>query len=253
MLHDLPPHLEALAASRVPAAHTWSQSVAMVALGKETPALLDNVGKLSMRAVVGLQAALGEWVAQRFAHLSADTGLAQVNEALWAASIDCRYLNLNAMDFPEASGPIDGPMREVKLSSAGIADYYRDVDFGVVRWTITTANLVKFVLPDSKAFKTWFKAVVPRVASLSSPSAREASALSPAEKKTPPKGIPTAIFGSPVPREAFDPTFDLSAADSGALIDAMLVQIATTPNPYLYSAAELTKAGFPGTPFRYHP
>lgn len=49
-----------------------------------------------------------------------------------------------------------------------------------------------------------------------------------------------------MPREAYDPAFDLATANTAALIDAMLVRIASRPNPYLHSAEELTQAGFPG-------
>jgi hypothetical protein len=63
--------------------------------------------------------------------------------------------------------------------------------------------------------------------------------------------VSEAIFGTAVPREAYDPSFDVAAADSAGLIDAMLARITSRPNPYLYTPAELKAAGFPGTPYRY--
>jgi len=120
-----------------------------------------------------------------------------------------------------------------------------------VRRAIGSANLVKYLLPDSKGFQTWFKRVVQRLPALSTPSARNAGFLEIQVVAEPPAGVSTAIFGAPVPREAYDPDFDLAAADPAALIDAMLVRIAAQANPFLFSAAEVTAAGFPGRPYRY--
>jgi hypothetical protein len=251
MILDLPKHLAALASSHPAVAHRWKAGDDMAALGNETPALLKNVGMLSLRAVLGLQAALGEWMAERFRHLHDMTQVDQVNAAVWAASIDFRYLRLGAMQFAKATGPIEGPLRESNAGARDICAAYPDAEFGVVRYVVGSANLVKYVLPDSKAFQAWFKAVVQALPALSAPSAREAGALDIDIVSQPPQGVSPAIFGTPVPREAFDPSFDLASADPAALIDAMLVRIGGVANPYLYTAAELSAAGFPGRPYRY--
>lgn len=251
MILDPPRHLAALAASHPSISHRWNAGDDIAALGNETPALVKNVGTLSLRASLGLQAALGEWMAERFRHLHDVTQTDQVNAAVWAASIDYRYLRLEAMQFPKASGPIEGPLRESNSRARDICAAYPDAEFGVIRYVVGSANLVKYVLPDSKPFQAWFKAVVQALPAMSSPSAREAGALDMEVVSQAPQGVRNDIFGSPVPREAFDPSFDLAAADPADLIDAMLVRIASRPNLFLYSAEELAQAGFPGTPYRY--
>jgi hypothetical protein len=247
----LPQYLAGLMSPPQPVKHTWNAGDDMAALGTETPALLKNVGALSYRAVLGLQAALGEWMVARFSHLSKDPTTELVNEAVWAASIDYRYLNHDSMTFPDTSGPIEGPLRDFNVGSSDICRMYSGGEFGAVRYVIGSANLVKYILPKNKEFQAWFKAVVLRLPSLSKPSAREAGLMDMALRKQAPRGVSETIFGTPVPREAFDPSFDVDGADHAALINAMLARITSRPNPYLYTPAELKAAGFPGTPYRY--
>lgn len=248
---DLPSHLAGLTASPPAVNHTWEPGDSMVAKGDETPALLKNIGELSLRAVLGLQASLNEWVAQRFRHLNNDPEFTWLIEAVWAASIDYRYLKIAAMNFSPGDGPVGGPIIESKMLSKRICKNYGIAEFGTVCSTIASAHLVKYVLPDSKPFQSWFKTVVQRLPALSQPSARVAGKLDVKLVKAAAKDISPEVFGTPVPREAYDPAFDLSTADPAALIDAMLVRIASRPNPYLHTAEELAQAGFPGTPYRY--
>lgn len=248
---DLPSHLTALAASPPPVKHTWDTGDDMAAMGNETPALLKNIGEVSLRAVLGLQASLNEWMAQRFRHLNDDPELNMLIEAVWAASIDYRYVKIAAMKFSPSRGPVGGPTIASKMLSKRICTYFAEAEFGTVRSTIASANLVKYVLPDSKAFQAWFKAVVQRLPALSQPSARMAGKLDIELVEAALKAVSVEVFGTPVPREAYDPAFDLSTADPAALIDAMLVRIASRPNPYLHTAEELAQASFPGTPYRY--
>src|SRR5438105_2877621 len=249
-----PAHLQTLRSLAFPVSHSWEENDDMAALGRETPSLLDKLGALSFREVLALEAALGEWMYERFVHLYDDVERKQLNEALWAASVDYRYLRAEVMHFSREAvdaDPIRGPLQLSKRGSRSIADFYHRAVFGAVRYVIGSVHLVKYVLPESKAFQTWFKAVVTRLPALSQPSAEEAAAFDVKRKKTEPRGVPDDIFGTPVPREAFDPAFDLASADSTALIDALLVSIASQPNPFLHSADELTDLGFEGTPYRF--
>lgn len=252
MTLDIPPHLRSMVTVAPPIAHIWSQEAAMAALGSETPALLNKLAELSFRAVLGLQAALGEWMVQRFVALHNDYEHVQLNEALWAASVDIRYLRLDAMTFPrDPLSSIHGPLQLSKSGARDIADSCFKAAFGGVRYTIGSVHLLRYVLPDRKPFEAWFKEVVTRLPDLSKPSARIAGGFDVARKKTEPRGVPTDIFGTPVPREAFDPKFDIAGADMAGLIDAMLVRIASEPNPFLRTPAELASVGFKGAAYRY--
>lgn len=252
MTLDIPPYLLSLTSAAPPVAHAWSQSAAMTALGSETPALLNKLAELSFRSVLGLRAALGEWIVQRFAGLHDDSEHVQVNEAMWAASVDIRYLRRDAMTFAADSvSPIHGPLQLSKTNAREIADLYFKAAFGAVRYTIGSVHLVRYVLTDSKPFDAWFKAVVTRLPDLSKPSARTAGGFDVARKKTEPRGVPNDIFGSPIPREAFDPKFDPASGDMASLIDAMLARISSQPNPFLYTPDELAAMGFKGRAYRY--
>lgn len=244
-------HLTGLLASPPPIKHSWNVGDDMTAMGNETPALLKSVGSLSFRALTGLQAALNEWVAARFRDQTRDMGFDQVIDATWAASIDYRYLKLDAMEFPDASGVVEGPIRESKVQSRDVLQQIPLAEFGAVRYVIASANLVKYVLPAAKPFQDWFKAVVSRLQPLSLPPARQAGALDIADVKRALIDVSPDVFGTPLPREAYDLSVDLSTVDQAALIDALLQRIAATPNPYLRSPAELQQARFAGTPYRY--
>ncbi len=251
MMEPTPSHLTRLLAGPPPVQHTWELGDDMVAMGKETPALLKNLGSLSFRALIGLQAALHEWMAARFQEAGNDAPWSAVIDAMWAASVDARYLDPDAMVLPDAVGPVAGPSRASKLLSKKIMRQLPLAEFGVVRYVIESAHLVRYVLPDSQAFQAWFKAVVSRLQTLSEPSARQAGALDLADIKRAWADVSPDVFGTPLPREAYDLSVDLSTVDQTALIDAMLQRIAATPNPYLRSAADLQRAGFTGRPYRY--
>lgn len=146
-------HLTGLLASPPPIKHSWNVGDDMTAMGNETPALLKSVGSLSFRALIGLQAALNEWVAARFRDQTRDMDFDQVIDATWAASIDHRYLKLDAMEFPDASGLVEGPIRESKVQSRDVLQQIPLAEFGAVRYVIASANLVKYELPAAKPFQ----------------------------------------------------------------------------------------------------
>lgn len=251
MTLGLAPYLDGFAPDG-PVGYEWGPGSAMAALGSEHSALLKKLGELSFRAVLGLRAATGEWMVQRFSGLYVDVEHVQVNEALWAGSVDIRYLKTEAMGFPrENDDPVRGALQLSKTNAYRIADAYPDAGFGAVRYLVGSVNLLRYVLPDRKAFDRWFKVVVPRVASLSGPSARVAGGFDWSRTSVEPRGVDPDIFGTPVPREAFDPSFDLAGVDVAGLIDAMLVKIGSEPNPFLRTAEELAEIGFASTPYRY--
>ncbi len=238
--------------SSTPITHTWSESESMIALGKENSAMINSLSALSFRGLLGLRAALGEWMQQRFSLLYDDEEHANLNEAIWAASIDFRYLNRDAMVFPEDNvSPIHGPLQLSKFGTLRLCNAYYKADFGAVRYVANAANLVKFVLNDSKQFKSWFKLTVTRLAAQSSPAVVTSGAFDIAKKKEEPRGVSPDIFGIPIPREACDPNFELADIDRNSLIDEMLRNINSKKNPFLFPKEKLLSEGFIGNPYRY--
>jgi hypothetical protein len=45
-----------------PVQHTWSQSQAMVAMGRDKPAVERKLAAISMRGLLSLSATLAEWI-----------------------------------------------------------------------------------------------------------------------------------------------------------------------------------------------
>jgi hypothetical protein len=236
----------------LPVQHQWSQEDAMVALGSENPTVERKLAASSARVLLSLSAGLAEWLQVRFAQLQADPELEQLIEAVWAASIDFRYLKADAREFPsDDTDPVRGPMQECKRVLRWITEEaYLDADMGVVSYTQNLGSLVNYVLPDTKAFQKWLKGAMASLPALSAPSILVIGKVDGAFKSQP-RGVVESVWGTPVPREALDPSFDPKAADSAKLIDELLQKIDKPGNPFLRSPAELTAMGMVGTPYRY--
>ncbi|MCP3136667.1 iron chaperone [Pyxidicoccus xibeiensis] len=248
----LPAYLQHASIIGRPVVHRWGPGDAMASFGNTNRTVENKLAALSFRALLGLAAALGEWMHRRFEHLHDDTELRLAIEAIWAASIDWRYLKLDTMRFPQDDvSPIHGPLQSFKWQLVQAADLFSELDFGLVRYLRGDANLVRFVLPDDKAFQAWFKAVLVRLPVESVPPARKTGHADPGDVDDDLLGVADTLWGTPLPREAFDPGFELSGVDRAARIDAMLAAIAATPNPYLRTAAELAAMGFASAPYRY--
>ena len=235
-----------------PVKYKWSGPDAMVAVGSGNRAMEKRLVSLSARALLGLSAMSGEWLSQRFVHLSADPELDRLIEAVWAASIDFRYLRSDALKFPrDDKNSVRGPPQEAKRILQRQCSSFESVDGGMVRYVGNLANLVHYTLHDDKAFQAWLKAALAKLPATSAPPLTYSSNLPIESIEVEPVGCVDAIWGDPLPREAFDPSFDLMRADRAALIDAMLVAIAAKPNPFLRGPAELATDGFTGKPYRY--
>ncbi len=248
----LPSYLHSRPSAGVAVAHAWGTGIAMRAFGSDNPVIQDKLGKLSFRALLGLSAAMGEWVRERFLDFRDDAALVQLIDATWAASVDFRYLDRDALAFPKDDhDPVVGPLHKTKRLLDNIIEIYSEVGFGIVRYVGAFVNFIVFLSPDPKPFKAWFKATVTRLATLSAPPAEESGGYDVEVTESEPIGVVEAVWGNPLPREFFDPAFDPAGADSATLLDALLVQVSATPNPFLLSPDVLRAQGFPGTPYRY--
>lgn len=249
----IPSYIDESRLSASPVRHKWSQGDAMTALGGDNPTVEKKLGLISFRAHLGLSAAIAEWMRVRFAQTNEDAELGFLICAVWCASIDFRYLRLEALQFApvDDNDPVLGPQREAKRLLRDNCEIYLEVDIGVVRYTRAFANLVSYVLPQPKLFQNWFKAIVTRLPGLSGPSASTSSKIELARTKAPPRGVANDIWGEPLPREAFDPSTEIDPEKRAAMIDALLGQMFTTTNPFLRSPDELRALGLTGTPYRY--
>lgn len=247
-----PKYLEYLTVASMPIAHKWSELDSSIAIGNESSVMNKNLGSLSFRALLGLVAALGEWMQQRFVSHYDDEEHTFLNEAIWAASIDFRYLNREAMIFSENNdSPIFGPLQHSKFDILLLCDAYSEADFGMVRYLGSAANVVKYVLNADKNYQKWFKSVVTRLPAESSPAARVSGGFDEEKVAAAPLGVSHEVFGTPIPREVYDPNFDLTNVDKNLLINKMLVDIHNPRNPFLHSSEKLLSAGFIGKPYRY--
>ena len=249
---DLPEYLASLNSSPLAISHTWEKGDSITALGTDNSARIKKLSALSFRALLGLRAALGEWMHYRFASLQDDQEFTLLNEAIWAASIDFRYLNMEALVFSRNdTNPVNGPMQLSKLGIVRLCNAYYEVSFGVVRYASNAASLVNYVLPDNKQFQKWFKAVVVRLSNESTPPASISSNFSFEQKEMLPRGTLNEVFGAPIPREVFNPSFDVEGKNRRILIDDMLVKIDRNDNKFLNSKEKLLSQGFIGIPYRY--
>jgi hypothetical protein len=234
-----------------PVQYQWSQGDAMVAMGSENPTVERKLAASSARVLLALSAGLAEWLQARFAPLYADPELEHLIEAVWAASIDFRYLKGDAGKFPrDDTDPVRGPMQQCKRVLRWITEAYLDADMGVVCYTQNLGSLVNYVLPDTKAFQKWLKGAMASLPPLSAPSILVIGKVDGAFKSQP-RGVVESVWGTPVPREALDPSFAPNSSDSAKLIDDLLQNLYSPGNPFLRSPGEVAALGMSGTPYRY--
>lgn len=202
------------------------------------PNLSTRLAKVSDRANIAFTIAIGEWTVHRFDKVSADRTPHRYFEALWAGSIDWRYLSGVTFPGDEWEGAVRRPL-DLAMLIGGEAIFaaleQKPVDFEVARMT----HLVQHVLPSKDAFNAWHEKVVQRI-----------------EWLFPTTYDPDDLFregdelGPPVPREVFDVDTDYDPALGEVITANFLRSISPRSNEFLRTVEEMQNDGFEGVPYR---
>lgn len=185
---------------------------------------LEQLKLLTGNANIALAIAVGEWIEQRFRRCGLDPELTEYLDASWAALLDTSYMDWIHLDYPEWKGPIRAP----QLLTMGIINeaFYESDDNPEMAWRACYAlNLARYVLPDRRAFDTWYETSRARLEQWHS---REAEGVEEEED----------IFadaywqGGPVARELFDPDRRYDGGEADKLLEAYVAKL-DPENPFL--------------------
>jgi hypothetical protein len=249
--------------NHIPVTYQWDQWSATGALRSDDQRVHAELAAISLRGSLALSAAMGEWACSRFSRvipgsdLETHLELSKLVDAVWAAMFDLRYVRKELLVFDQdMNDPVRGPIQEVKNLLRKILETYEEVDYGIVRHVSALASLIRYVTPGSKAFQVWFKCAVENLPALSQPSVADVARSRPAVlNQAASQAI--EIWGSLVPREAFDPDFELTKNNPDELLTNLLPLIKSSekeyPNRFLRSRSELIALGLSGEPYRYQP
>jgi hypothetical protein len=192
--------------------HTWDDWDPYVLLGKSTEETMQALARISDRAMIAYATACAEWVVYRFYELSSDPLPYQFLEACWAFQMDKEIQAPPPSKDVEWKGPIRGP---IDLSLVTVLNTYHTTEDGV--GDIEGAfgeRIALHVLSDQRPFMIWRAQVLPRLERLFSRT-------------------PMDPWGAPVPREALDPTVEVTPDHAAELARRFLMALDFQANPLL--------------------
>jgi hypothetical protein len=188
---------------------------------------------MSLRASLSLGIGIGEWLLWRLNGLSPYRQSLQYVEALWARTVDYRYLKTDRLDRPEDNGdPAVGPLLGLEhgLYIMMMDSTLDHPDRG--QSVAQLVPLVRYTLTDASPFDKWLQVTLRRFS--------DNFAFDPQNRG-----------GSFVPRAFLDPEIPIDTTQISHLLDEQLRSIDYRGNPFLATPEEMLAAGFKGTPYRY--
>jgi len=201
---------------------------------------------LTDKANTALVIASGEWVCERFRLLDRDPRPLQFLEASWAAVVNLAYCQFTVTEDDEWRGPVRGPLA-MTMTIVNDALFGLEDNPDVAYRSCWMFNLARHVLPSTDAFDRWFETCVARL-EVTHNSADDV----PGEEEDDDPFTKVPWHGSPVPREAFDLSFQYQRELAPGLLDGFLRSLRPSENPYLRNAQEIGDLGGVGqTPFAY--
>ncbi len=234
MILQMPRYIDIAKIADEPVTYAWNNERPSEAYLGDDAKLMHQFAKISRRGKVSLAAGMAEWIAWRLSKQSEDEALFQVIEALWASTIDWRYIKtlktherkMLKKDWP---GPVRGPICSTYSILATIS-FDAGRDMATEQWMVPLSNLAIYVIKDPKPFKAWRRSVTERLIQLHPRTTAD----------------PTGV---PVPREALDPAVPYKPEMAPELVSGFLAKLDYRINPYLQTPEEMKNAGFDGTPY----
>jgi hypothetical protein len=226
----IPSYIRSAGIVEDPIQHKWNESVKEDVL-LDQPRLTDRLSGMTHRALLAFSLGSAEWVVWRLSKHLPDSASFQLLEAAWAGTIEWRYLK--SFDVPDWLGelppPIGGPLDTAfwLLREAFVAaregEPFR-------HFSAALSELVLRIVAKSESYKEWRRFVIHRLTEMY-PRTQENR------------------LGTPVPREALDPSYEYKPELANALLVPFLKALDYTQNPYLRSPEEMIAAGFTGRPY----
>jgi hypothetical protein len=231
---SIPKHIEKSAIIGVPISYKWKASYQVVLIDKVPRNLVKAIHGLSCTATFSLVLGIGEWLLWRLQGMTDYQQVYHYVEALWAATIDEKYLKERELPTPKdrkedpAYGALYGLEEELfTVTTNALLNHPERAK--------TAAGLVTFVrytLPNTDAFDAWLQESLKRFA----------------DKFPYDIDNPEGVI---VPRRFMELDVDLSEDSIPNMLEEQLRSIQYEQNPFLMSPNELKASGFEGEPYRF--
>jgi hypothetical protein len=232
-MQSMPKYIKNAGIIAKPIEYKWEPDLDMKLYMRVSRNLMTLMDGLSCEATFTAGIGIGEWLLWRLEGLSTYAQVYLYCDALWARTVNKRYLKVICMDVPDDDGePISGPLYALENKLFAVATDAVSNDPERPKSIAELVMLVRYTLPNPEPFDAWLKTTISRL-----------SKVFPYNKDNP----HTAI----VPRKFLDPEVPIDLHAVPIYLDEQLQQIEYTNNPFLASPEELKAAGFEGEPYRY--
>lgn len=226
----VPNYIDVLKLDTYPVTHSWNDKDPDSVYLKPDEPLRNRIDAISGRGIFSLSVGIAEWIFWRLDRAHSADKLWLLLEAMWAGTIDRRYILMpDGPSWEKWQGPVRGPLCGAMNLLKEIS-YLLETDQPCSLETVCLYRLALHVLPDPKPFKEWLRFVIKRL-----------STTNPRSRKN--------YLGMPAPREALDPQVDYDAKQWKELIGQFLLSLDQKKNPFLAPPATMKKYGFEGKPY----
>jgi hypothetical protein len=207
-----------------PVKHKWSDDIAADLAEKENGKLQSAIQKTHFKGMVAFATATAEWTAWRFTGQVDTTVAFQRIEMMWASVVDPAYGREVEEIDAEDRGPIEGPLSlTLDLLNVVYGKYGRKVST-IAEEIVAITSIARHVVPAKPEFDAWISFALRRLAEV---YPIDLSHYNKATKKY------DASYEQPVPREFFDPSVRIDAAQAAALTKKFIKSLEGKKNPYV--------------------
>ncbi len=232
---DVPAYIERSKIGEVPLGYVWGNEQysfghGWVADGSRS-AIVLKLEPLSVRAILGLLAASGEWLVYRLGG-SDDPLSDDLVAAMWVGAVDPRLVDLTPYPESAAVDPARGPLGAYARTVRECYEVALDFDTALHGYAESGLRLVDYVMPNA-AYRNWRRGCYARLATLSSSFSMPEVDTRLEEQRDDTAGEKYTshvidrllasdrldeLWGPVVPRAAFDPKAVFGAAASAELL-----------------------------------
>ena len=246
---DIPAYIERSKIGEFPLGYAWGTE--QYELGHDwitdgsRSAIVRKLEPLSVRAILGLLAASGEWLVNRLQG-SGDPLLGDLVTAMWVGAVDPRLVSLTDPYPDSAADPAKGPLGAYARTLRYCYDIALEFDGAFHSYAESGLRLVDYVMPNA-AYRTWRRTCYSRLATLTSSfamnevDARLTEQMNASGEKYTSNIVERLLaadkldelWGPAVPREAYDPNASSGTTASGELLATLLRHAGASSNPFL--------------------
>ncbi|MBC1744242.1 hypothetical protein HCA06_14425 [Listeria welshimeri] len=211
--------------------------------------LIENLHKINHKAIMGLTAALSEWIFWRINEVYPAEETLITTDAIWLGLIDKRYIVNSRFGGDSGDDIYDNILWIVYNCLEQVRFHYTSGSYRIVYRVINLAMLTRYITPNKAIFDSWLSDCLNRLTT-SFPIQYDSN-----DVLNHPENYPAFYDSShepPIPREFFFETdFDYATEN----IDELLTRFMNTvdhSNPACFKTEQVMIAeGFKGRPYIY--